>query len=233
MRRKRLLPIFIAAAMILAFSGVAFAGSVSGVIQFGGTAPQPKKFSVNKDVKICGKTPIFDHSLLVKDGGVSWAVVSIKGAKGGKWPKAMKKAVIDQNGCIYRPRVVVMKAGTKLTLKNSDKILHSIHSHPGKTGNSVANIAQPKFKKKLKMSKRYFKKPGIIKITCDVHDWMKGYVVSAKHPFYAVSGNGGKFKIDNVPDGSYTLEIWHEKLGTKTMKVTVKGDTKVTAKIGG
>jgi hypothetical protein len=82
MRRKRLLPIFIAAAMTLAFSGAAIAGSVSGVIQFGGTAPQPKKFSVNKDVKICGKTPIFDHSLLVNDGGVSWAVVSIKGAKG-------------------------------------------------------------------------------------------------------------------------------------------------------
>jgi plastocyanin len=233
MRKKHLLPTIIAAAMTLAFSGAAFAGSVSGVIQYGGSAAKPKEFSVNKDKKVCGKKPIFDNSLLVKGGGVVNVVVSIKGAKGGKWPKAMKKAVIDQNGCIYNPRIAIMKAGTKLIVKNSDKILHNVHSHPGKTGNSIANIAQPKFKKKLKMSKRYFKKPGIVKITCDVHNWMTGYVVSAKHPFYAVSGDGGKFKIEGVPDGSYTLEIWHEKLGTKTMKVTVKGDTKVSAKIGG
>ncbi|MFC1491220.1 hypothetical protein ACFLQ0_01340 [Nitrospinota bacterium] len=233
MRGKRFsMQIFIAAAMTLAFSGAVFAGSVSGVIKFAGSVPEPKRISANKDKKVCGKKPIFDESLVVKDGGVSWAVVSIKGAKGGKWPKEMKKAVIDQKGCIYRPRVVVMKAGTRLIVKNSDRILHNVHSHPGKTGNSVANIAQPKFKKKLKMSKRYFKKPGIVKITCDVHDWMVGYVVSADHPFYSVTGSGGKFKIGNVPDGSYTLEIWHEKLGLKTMKVDVKGDTKVTAQLG-
>jgi len=219
----------IAAAVALAFAGPAFAGSISGVIKFDGTAPERKALSVNKDKKVCGKNPITEDSLVVKDGGVSWAVVSIKDAKGGKWSKAMKKATVDQNGCFYDPRVTVMKAGTKLIVKNSDKILHNIHTHPGKSGNKVANIAQPKFKKKLKMSKRYFKKPGIVKITCDVHDWMVGYVVAAKHPFYAVTGDGGKFKIENVPDGSYTIEIWHEKLGTKTMKVDVKGDVTVTA----
>ena len=77
------------------------------------------------------------------------------------------------------------------------------------------------------------KTPGIVKVTCDVHDWMTGWVVSTKTPFVAISGDGGKFKIDGVPDGSYTVEIWHEKLGTKTMKVDVKGDTKLDATIGG
>jgi plastocyanin len=219
----------IAAAIALAFAGPAFAGSISGVIKFDGAAPERKVFSVNKDKKVCGKNPITDDSLVVKDGGVSWAVVSIKGAKGGKWSKAMKKATVDQNGCVYSPRITIMKAGTKLIVKNSDKILHNIHTYPGKSGNKVANIAQPKFKKKLKMSKRYFKKPGVVKIVCDVHDWMVGYIVAAEHPFYAVTGDGGKFKIENVPDGSYTIEIWHEKLGTKTMKVDVKGDVTVTA----
>jgi hypothetical protein len=56
---------------------------------------------------------------------------------------------------------------------------------------------------------------------------MTGWVVSSKHPFVAISGDGGKFKIGGVPDGSYTLEIWHEKLGTKTVKVDVKGDASV------
>jgi plastocyanin len=222
-----------AAAVSLALAGSAFAGSVSGTIKFGGKAAAPKVFSVNKDKKVCGKNPITDDSLVVKNGGVSWVVITIKGAKGGKFSKAMKKATVDQNGCVYSPRVTVMKAGTKLIVKNSDKILHNVHTRPGKSGNSVANIAQPKFKKKLKMSKRYFKKPGIVGISCDVHDWMKGWVVSTKTPFVAVSGDGGKFKIAGVPDGSYTVEIWHEKLGTKTMKVTVKGDTTMDVTIGG
>ncbi|MAE05802.1 MAG: hypothetical protein CMH76_05660 [Nitrospinae bacterium] len=221
------------AAVGLALAGSAFAGSVSGTIRFSGKAPAPKVLSVNKDKKVCGKNKITDDSLVVKNGGVSWAVVSIKGAKGGKFSKAMKKATVDQDGCIYTPRVTVMKAGTKLIVLNSDKILHNVHTRPGKSKNTVANIAQPKFKKKLKMSKRYFKKPGIVKVTCDVHDWMTGWVVSTKTPFVAISGDGGKFKIDGVPDGSYTVEIWHEKLGTKTMKVDVKGDTKLDATIGG
>lgn len=217
-----------AAAASLIFAGSVHAGSISGTIKYGGMAPAPKKLSVNKDVKVCGKNPIFDESLVVKDGGVSWAVVSIKNApKGGKFSKSMKKAVIDQNGCIYRDRVTIMKAGTKLLVLNSDNILHNFHTYPGKSKNSVANIAQPRFKKKLRLSKRYFKKPGIIKAVCDVHDWMVGWVVAADHPYHAVSGDGGKFKIEDVPDGSYTLEIWHEKLGTKTVKVEVKGDTTV------
>ncbi len=216
-----------AAAAGLVLAGSVHAGSISGTIKYSGTAPAPKKFSVNKDAKVCGKKPIFDTSLVVKDGGISWAVITIKNApKGGDWGK-MKKAVIDQNGCVYSPRVVAMKSGTKLMVLNNDKILHNIHTYPGKSKNSVANIAQPKFKKKLKLSKRYFKKPGIVKMVCDVHDWMTGWVVSSKHPFVAISGDGGKFKIGGVPDGSYTLEIWHEKLGTKTVKVDVKGDTSV------
>ena len=199
-------------------------GSISGAIKFEGTAPKPKTFSVNKDKKVCGKKPITDDSLLVKDGGVVWAVVSLKGVKSGKkWSKSQKKAVVDQKGCVYLPRVAVMKQKTKLLMRNSDKILHNVHTQPGKTGNSIANIAQPKFKKKLRMSTRYFKKPGIITVKCDVHDWMRGYIVVADNPYVDVTGAGGKFEIKDVPAGSYTLEIWHEVLGKKSMKVSVKG----------
>ncbi len=221
-----------AAALGVAFAGAAHAykagkvsggGSIAGAIKFEGEAPKPKTLSVNKDKKVCGKKPITDDSLLVKDGGVVWAVVSLKGVKSGKkWPKSQAKAVLDQKGCVYVPRVVVMKAGTKLLVKNSDKILHNVHTHPGKTGNSVANIAQPKFKKKLRMSTRYFKKPGIVKVTCDVHDWMRGYVVAAENPYAVVTGAGGKFEIKDVPAGDYELEVWHEVLGKKSMKVSVK-----------
>ncbi len=215
MRKKHLLPIIIAAAMTLAFSGAAFAGSVSGVIQYGGGAAKAKEFSVNKDKKVCGNNPIFDHSLLVKDGGVSWAVVSIKGAKGGKWTKAMKKAVIDQNGCVYNPRVVVMKAGTKLTVKNSDKILHTAHGYFAAT----FNVALPGGGAN---QKRQLSRPGIVQIRCDRHGWMNAFVRVDRHPFHAVTDAEGRFKIEGVPPGTYTLEVWHERSGSKTQEIAVK-----------
>ncbi|MEE9276023.1 MAG: carboxypeptidase regulatory-like domain-containing protein [bacterium] len=198
-------------------------GSISGVIKFDGEAPKPKKFSVNKDKKVCGKKDIFSETLSVKDGGVQWAVVSLKGVESGKEWGGLSKAVIDQKGCIYKAHITVMKAGSRLLVKNSDKILHNVHTYPGKTKNPTANIAQPKFKKKLKMKKRYFKKAGIVGLKCDVHDWMNGYVVVADSPYSVVSGEGGKFKLTDVPAGSYTLEVWHETLGTKSVEVTVKG----------
>ncbi|MED5578838.1 MAG: hypothetical protein VX794_02285 [Nitrospinota bacterium] len=207
--------------------GLVSAGTVSGVIKFVGKIPDAKQLSVNKDKKICGKKPIFDQTLLVKNDGIQYAVVSIEGVKKKKkWSKKMKKVLVDQKGCIYLPRVVAMKIKGKLTIKNSDKILHNVHTYPGKTGNKTANIAQPKFKKKLKMSKRFFSKPGIVKITCDVHNWMVGYVAVSKHPYISVTGKGGKFEISDVPAGKYKVKVWHEKLGKKEQVVTVKSSGK-------
>ena len=100
-----------AVAMSLAFAGPALAGSVSGTIKFKGAAPAAKKLSVNKDVKVCGKNPIMDNSILVKGGGLANVVITIKGAKGGKFPKSMTKATVDQNGCV-RMGMNIYKTGT-------------------------------------------------------------------------------------------------------------------------
>jgi plastocyanin len=197
-------------------------GSITGAIKFEGTAPAPKVLSVNKDKDVCGKAPIKDESLVVKDGGVVNAVVMLKDVKTGKKWGELKSAQVDQKGCVYHPRVVISKVGDGVVVLNSDGVLHNIHTHPEKTGNPVANIAQPKFRKKLTLAKRYFAKPGIVKLTCDVHDWMTGYAVIAENPYAAVTGDGGKFEIKDVPAGTYTLEIWHETLGTKSQKVEVK-----------
>lgn len=197
-------------------------GSIAGAIKFDGAAPAPKVLSVNKDKEVCGKSPIKDESLLVQGGGVVNVVVSLKDVKSGKKWSTLPKAELDQKGCVYHPRVVVTRAGEDVTVLNNDNILHNIHTHPEKTGNPVANIAQPKFRKKLNLAKRHFAKPGIVKLTCDVHDWMVGYAVIAENPYVAVTGDGGKFEIKDVPAGSYTLEIWHEKLGMKSQKVEVK-----------
>ncbi|MDA1001462.1 MAG: carboxypeptidase regulatory-like domain-containing protein [bacterium] len=207
-------------------------GSISGKILYGGAPVSPKKLSANKDKAVCAKSPIFSEALVIKGGGLQWAVVSIKGIKSGKeFPKSMANAEVDQAGCVYLPHVAVMQAGSQIVIKNSDGILHNVHTYPGKTGNKTANLAQPKFKKKLKMKKTYFSKPGIVSVKCDVHDWMSGFIVAADHPYYAVTGPDGSFKLDGVPAGSYTVEVWHETLGTQTMKVTVKGGADAKAEL--
>lgn len=208
--------------------GVKGGGSITGAIKFDGAAPAPKVFSVNKDKEVCGKSAIHDESLVVKGGGVANVVVSLKGVASGKKWSTLAKVELDQKGCVYHPRVVITQAGGDLTVLNNDNILHNIHTHPEKTGNPVANIAQPKFRKKLSLAKRYFAKPGIVKLTCDVHDWMTGYAVIAENPYVAITGDGGKFEIKDVPAGSYTLEIWHEVLGVKSQKVEVKAGAATT-----
>ncbi len=92
--------------------------------------------------------------------------------------------------------------------------------------NPSFNKAQPKFRKKMTQK---FPKADTVRITCDVHSWMTGYIIVAEHPYFDLSDESGTFTIADVPAGSYTLEYWHEKLGAQTAKVTVPATGSVTA----
>jgi hypothetical protein len=203
------------------------AGSLSGRITFAGTPPPKKKIDTTKDKEVCGKTEIYDESLVVgSDKGLKNAVVMVMGAKGGKF--ASQKATLDQKGCEYVPHVVVVPTSGELDILNSDGVLHNIHTHS--TANPEVNVAQPKFKKVLTQK---FTKPEIVKATCDAHGWMNGWIVATDHPFVAVTDEKGNFAIKDIPPGKYTVEIWHETLGKQTKEVSIKGkeDTKLTLEL--
>lgn len=203
---------------------VANGGSISGVVKFKGTAPAPKELEVTKDKQVCGKHKIIDESLVVDaGGGVKNAVVSITNITKGK-PMDAATPEFDQNGCVYLPRVQIFPAGSEVQIKNSDGILHNIHTYSEK--NPSINRAQPKFKKVLKET---FKAPETIKVTCDAHNWMQGWFVVQEHPYYAVSAANGEFKLTDVPPGDYELKVWHETLGESTQKVTVGAGAAATA----
>jgi uncharacterized protein (DUF2141 family) len=68
-----------------------------------------------------------------------------------------------------------------------------------------------------------FAKPEIVRINCDLHSWMIGWVVVAAHPYYAITGADGQFSFDNLPPGKYDLHVWHERLGTVQASATVDG----------
>jgi polysaccharide lyase family 4-like protein len=203
------------------------AGSLSGRITYAGAPPPKKKVDVTKDKEVCGKSEIYDESLVVgPDKGLKNAVVIVQGAKGGKF--ASQKVELDQKGCQYVPHVVVVPTTGELDILNSDGILHNIHTQS--TANPAVNVAQPKFKKVLTQK---FTKPEIIKAACDAHGWMSGWIVVTDHPFVAVTDDKGNFAIKDIPPGKYTVEIWQETLGKQVKEVSIKAkeDAKLTLEL--
>ncbi len=204
-------------------------GTISGTVKFKGTAPAPKKLDVGKDKEVCDKSPKTDQSLVVNNGNLANAVVTITDIKKGKKIDT-KKVTLDQKGCEYHPHVLAFPAGTTVEILNPDGILHNIHSYS--KANPAFNQAQPKFKKTLEVK---IDKPEPVEVKCDVHGWMHGWLVATETPYVSVTDTSGNFKLTDVPAGSYTVEVWHEKLGKSTQKVTVKPkeDAKVNFEVAG
>ncbi len=195
-------------------------GAVEVTVTYMG-APVVEKLKVNKDTQKCGTEAVIEKVVVGGNKGLANAVVSVPTAKGA--PKAMK-ATVDQHGCKFVPHVVAMTPG-ELEVKNSDDILHNIHTYS--TVNPSINKAQPKFKKVMTEK---LEKPEFVKLTCDVHSWMLGWVAVLPTPFFGVTDANGTAKIENVPAGKQSIEVWHETLGKQTREVEVKAGQ--VAKVG-
>jgi len=198
-------------------------GTIEADVKYGGAA-QIEKLKVNKDTEKCGSEATVEKVVVGGNKGLANAVVSVPGAKG----TTKAKATIDQHGCKFVPHVVVMQP-SEIEIKNSDDILHNIHTYS--TANPSINKAQPKFKKTMTEK---LEKPEFVKMTCDVHSWMLGWV--AVVPGLAgVTDKDGVTKIENVPAGKQKIEVWHETLGKQEKEVDVKAGqvTKVSFEMKG
>jgi plastocyanin len=154
-----------------------------------------------------------------KDGNVQWAFVYVKKGAEGKTGPEPAPAEINQTGCHYEPHVLGIMVGKDLTVKNSDDLLHNIHALP--FDNKEFNFGQPQ---KGMTEKKQFSKPEVmVKVKCDVHPWMGAWIGVLDHPFYAVTDEAGKYEIKGLPDGKYTIEVWHEKYKSVSSDVEVKG----------
>ena len=204
-------------------------GSISGTVKFTGTAPAAKQLDVSKDKDVCGKTAKTDPSLVVNNGNIANAVITITDIQKGKKIE-IQKVTLNQQGCEYHPHVLAFPAGSTVEVVNPDGILHNIHSYS--KINSPFNMAQPKFKKNMDVK---IDKPEVIQVKCDVHGWMEGWLVATDNPYFAVTDSSGSFKLTDVPAGTYNVEVWQEKLGKSSQKVTVKPkeDAKVNFELAG
>jgi len=199
-------------------------GTISGKVKFDGTPPARKPVEISKDREVCGAVPHYDESLVVDaGGGIANAVVSIPGVAKGAPLTPAKDVKFDQKNCDYTPHVLAFAAGSTVAIINSDGILHSVRTESKR--NPALDMAQPAFKRVMVVSLKY---PELIAVSCDAHNWMHGWWFVAGNPYYAVTDAGGNFTIKDVPPGTYTLEVWQEKLGTETRKVTIEPGKTVT-----
>ena len=201
-------------------------GTLAGQVKAGGAAAVAgAKFEVTKDPEVCGKEKNKPDVVLGANKELANVVVMVKATKGKKLDLPATNPVFDQKTCEFRPHVLLFPAGSTIDILNSDGILHNIHTTA--TVNSSTNQAQPKFKPKMNIK---IEKPEFpIKVVCDAHNWMSAWWVSMDHPYYAATDASGNFKIGDLPAGDYEVDVWHETLGKKTEKVSIKAkeETKV------
>src|SRR5258705_8478379 len=204
-------------------------GVVSGTVHFTGTVPKNPTVDMSEEPACKAKytgNPI-DSQYVVSNGGLGNAFVYVKSGlpAGATYAPPSTPAVIDQKGCEYHPRVFGMQVGQKLEIKNDDAVLHNIKAVPHT--NRGFNISQPSAG--MTTTRTFDKEEVMVPFQCNVHGWMQAHAGVLSHPFYAVSSPDGKFTIKGLPPGTYTIEAWHEKLGTQTGTVTVgAGETKTT-----
>ena len=182
--------------------------------------PAAEKFKMSADAYCAKQHPgeVAKQDMEIgPDRGIKDVFVYVKSGISGTYPPPAAAAVIDQRGCTYHPHVFGMVAGQSLDILNSDDTLHNIHSLPEK--NESFNLGMPV--KGMKYTKKFDKPEVMIRIKCDVHDWMSAYCGVVSHPFFAVTAADGTYTIKDLPAGTYTIEAWHEKLGTQTQQVTV------------
>ncbi len=211
--------------LILIISKNLFAGTVTGKVNFTGTAPQMEKILMAAD-PVCSSLhpePVSEETVLVNNTGTLKNVfVYVKeGLEGKTFPAPTTPVTINQTGCQYHPHVFGIQVGQPLELINNDSTLHNVHSLAEKS--KQFNLGMPL--QGMKLTKKFENSEIMVKFKCDVHPWMNAYIGVLTHPYYNVSGDEGTFEIKDLPAGDYVIEAWHEKYGTQTQNITVTEDT--------
>ncbi len=197
---------------------------VAGKVFYDGKAPRPKKVNMNAD-PICGKShtgPVFNESFLInEDNFLQNVMVWINNPKHTSSVPS-NPIELDQVGCKYIPHVTGIMEGQELLIKNSDKTLHNIHSMS--KVNNAFNFAMPA--KSDPSTKKFDSKEDPFYIKCDVHPWMKTWVVVLDHPYWGVTDENGNYSIDlsGLEAGDYDLCFWHEKWDKSMKKEGYCGD---------
>ena len=207
-------PVLLVAVVGAGEGGEQATGSIVGVVTIdGGDAPELRMVEVTADQAVCGNEVEDRVALVDSSGGVANAIVIVTGAP---WGDTKPEPVINNAGCYFVPRVQVAATRTVVTLTSADDILHTTHAYDDRQ-RTLFNIAIPIPGLEIQ---RQLPRPGPVRIECDSHSWMRGWVY-VTDDIGAVTGSDGHFELSGIPPGSYELTVWHEQFEGRSQRVTV------------
>ncbi len=231
--------ITLTALSFILITSLTYAGTITGTVMYDGDAPTRPAMQATKDQHCVdalknGKS----EALVVSKGkGIKNVVVYLR-ARGAEPTMPAKNPVMDQVNCMYYPHVLVVTAGTTVDITSSDPVAHNVHSHATKNEAPNWQIPGPGKALPLKLEKR-----EAIKFTCDIHNWMTGYIFVTDNDYYTVTGykdkdgkwissdayegssDTGAYMIKDIPAGKYRVQAWHEELGTTKAQVVEVADS--------
>jgi plastocyanin len=187
-------------------------GTIKGRFVYDGAPIKPAALSITKDADVCGKHPLVNESLLVSDGGaLANVVLYARDRKIEVHPdyaaSAKEKVVLDNHDCHFEPHIVAVRTGQPLEIKNSDPVGHNTNIQWAT--NSPFNGIIPAGSSSMQTMTGPEQQPATA--VCNIHPWMKGYVVVQAHPYMAITGKDGAFELKNVPAGvPVEFQAWHE-----------------------
>jgi plastocyanin len=215
----------IASLVAVSFLSSVSMAAVTGSVSFSGAAPKAEAIKMTADPACAkanaGKTVMKEDVVVNANKTLANVFVYVKeGVKKESVPAAPTTPVkFDQSGCHYIPHVLGVRVGQPFEIINSDAVMHNVHSMSKQSNSFNMGMAT----QGQKIEKKLAKPEMMMKVKCDVHGWMTAYVNVMEHPYFAVTDTTGAFNIDGLPDGEYTFEALHEKLGAKTAKGKVAG----------
>lgn len=203
-------------------------GAARGVVTFAGTAEEAAMIDMSGDPWCADTHPqgIRTDQLLVNDGALANAVVWIDDDFDGfEFDVPDEPVIVDQVNCVYVPRISAAQLGQQVLAKTSDQVLHNVHTKP--EINREQNFGMPAGASPREL--KFKKEEMLVQVVCDVHPWMTAYIGVVDHPFFAVTDASGAWAFEDVPEGTYTVQVWHEVLGRTSFELTVTGEQLVDA----
>lgn len=191
-------------------------GTIAGEATYKGSPPGPYVIWVTKNADVFGEKLPDERLIVSRAGKIKNVLITVEGITEGKpWPDHRPR--LFNRGGRFVPHFLVVRTRTKLEIVNEDPVLHNTHSIF--RGRTLFNLAQPI---QGQVIRKRVKRSGLVELMCDSHDFMNGWIAVLDHPYYALTGEDGAYRITDVPSGTYTLTAWHEKLGRQEVRVTVK-----------
>lgn len=204
----------------VAAAPIANPGVITGTVAFAGTAPTLEPIDMREEPACAEKhseQPVQKTVVVNENGTLRNVFVWIKEGVTQAGAPQSGTVELDQDGCEYVPRVLGVQAGHDIVILNSDSVAHNINAQP--TASRAFNISQPQAG--MSTERSFSGQEVMVPVKCNIHSWMTAYIGVVDHPYYAVTGDDGSFRIENIPPGDYVVETWHEEYGAQTQNVTV------------